>query len=89
MKTAFVTATILLAVSAVPPAHGQSAKKNTNQAAKNCWVQTDPSRMTGYYAACPADKNAQVTVPRGRPASGNNPVPAMPSESSRDSGGGY
>jgi len=88
----FVALATIAAISAVAPANAQSVhQKNAKSAVKNCWVQTDSSRLTGYYDVC-TDTKIMEEAPRRQLTIANTPpsttVPDSPRDSGGDGGGG-
>ena len=89
MKSTFVTLMTILAISAVVPANAQTVQqKNASSNVRNCWVQTDASRLTGYYDVCTDTKQIVVEAPRRQITVENVPPSTTVPDSPRDSGGG-
>lgn len=73
MKYLFVSLTALLALSAIVPASAANRKQ--------CWHQTDASRLTGFYDVCPDQKVQEIAAPARKQTF------EVIADSPRDSGG--
>ena len=72
-------------MSAVVPANAQSVHQKNANSGKTCWIQTDSSRLTGYYDVCTDTK--QIDAPRRQLTLESPPPSVTVADSPRDSGG--